>query len=373
MENTTKKGVARKAQKYLTKSTLHPTYPLPTDPRITDRQLGVLQLISKGFNLTRLHRHLNLSKPTIRGHTEALVKKGLLVNQKYILELTKQGKEALETSKVGSKVLKEKNIHKNLYSVTINEFPAIWRPEQGFAKNFFKTQQEPLHNVNSKQMMVYFEDCTIVLHYGVKRIDFHVREQVGTSFDEIKMKVWNIVVFYHALLRELGFNLSFSITSKNPDFANPNGFFAMMARKRTLEGFQIDTDKGSFFVDYSLDDAEEETSSEEMAKRMEALAESAYSSKSDFNDLDSAVSNIDKIIKSIGMITQESAVDLHKTKSLFELQKATQEQMLQTQQQIQQLVQAQALNLNPMNEPDEKLGPTEIKSEPKSLLDRYIG
>jgi Ser-tRNA(Ala) deacylase AlaX len=74
----------------------------------------------------------------------------------------------------------------------------------------------------------------------------------------------------------------------NPHFANPFGFFATMAKENNGKSFSIEFGKEKFWIDFSQgkENPEEETNSEDVARRLEELSESAIKTKINFLDLE---------------------------------------------------------------------------------------
>jgi hypothetical protein len=172
------------------------------------------------------------------------------------------------------------------------------------------------HNISANQWFVYYDDCTIRISQKSKKITFWISEQVGASFDDLASRVFDRFVFYYRLIQRNGFELSTEIASKNPDFANPGGFFAKLASYTTNKGFKIDVEldgkASSFWVDFSPPAciAEEETDNFDIARRMEDLADSAVNSKSDFKDLDSAINDLDKLKDIVANLVKIQATQL---------------------------------------------------------------
>ncbi|MBN9244359.1 MAG: response regulator transcription factor [Mesorhizobium sp.] len=64
----------------------------PNDPKLTPREMEVLQLVAKGFTLVEVARFLNLSPNTARVHAKAIYRK---------LEVSSRGEAVFEASALG--------------------------------------------------------------------------------------------------------------------------------------------------------------------------------------------------------------------------------------------------------------------------------
>ncbi len=301
-----KKGIARKQKRDRTKHTVHPTDPTPFIS-ITNKQKEVLHMLNDGLNFSQIARKLDIFKSSLQSRMKGLENKKLILHPFGLYQISKLGKKVLESVGLGSTVClpKTKSIHANSFTVLIKEFPRQWH---GYSGNDFKNKLECksyLYDRHSKMYFLYYDDCTIRVTSTTKKMTFFVKEKEGYSFDKIKLDVWGCFVDHYFLITGHGFKLDSVVDSKNPDFANPDGLFAKMSSYLTQKGFKIDTDKGSFWVDYSPPShrAEEETTSEEIAARMENLAASAIHSNADFKDLDNSIVDLDKLKEIVVKLT----------------------------------------------------------------------
>lgn len=269
----------------LTKNPNNPPSPPPYF-RWKPKQMEVMLYLSEGMNITTIAKKMSVSKPTILERLESLRKKGVVEHTFYSWSLTDYGRKCLEKQPAESKGdSKGKSIHANEFSIRIKNFPNGWE------NNSFIQCLKPFDyffNKATGQWMLYFQDCTIRISPTTKSMTFWVKKQHGTSFDDIENDVFDKFVEYYSLMESNGFILEHVITSRSPEFANKDGFFARLAQHTTQQGFRIDTYSKSFWVDFSdgLQQPEEETNDYNLSRRMEKLAESAIKSDADFQDID---------------------------------------------------------------------------------------
>ncbi len=265
----------------------------------TQKQKEVLLLISKGDNPTSIGRKTNRNKSTITNHLKACQKKGLVQKDNIadLWKLTKTGEKLILGGCVDGCPPPEKNIHSNRFTTSILELPPNWNQQTSFfqclkAKNYFP-------NKSNNQWVVEFNECKVVISPTKNKIDFWIKKQTGSSYDEITMQVWDLFIEHYNLLSHKGFSLDNNIDTKNPEFANPNGFFAKLASVTNSKGYRIDTPTKNFYIDFSPPHrvAEEESTDEDTALRMENLANSALTSKSDFNDMDKCLEVVTQLVK----------------------------------------------------------------------------
>lgn len=301
---------SRKKKGYCTKTTELPTAPHPMissgtkkdtsgmlkELRVTEKQKEIMKLVQKKLSLSDMGRELNLKKNSISCRLDGVVKKKLVYNEYGKYKLTKLGKTYLtECTGTCSVVVKQKNIHSNEFTVGIKRLPQRWNERSWYFESL--TAKDWFPNKASGQVYFEFEDCRIRIAETTLKATIWIFKKHGKSFNSIQSKVWDAFVKYFRLLKAHGFQLDNEITSPSPHFADPNGFFAMLSSYSTKKGFRIEAGDDSFWVDYSDGFAEEETSNEEKAKRMEQLSESAFKSESDFEDLDRVVGESDKLLK----------------------------------------------------------------------------
>lgn len=309
--NGSKKGIVRRHSDMPNKHTEHPTDPLPPI-LLTEPQKEVLQQFKNGLSFTQIYRKLKIAKSTLSSRIQPLIRKGLLFHTFGSYTITELGqKTLLGRGGIGSSVSAHKNIHKSEFTVEIKKYPLQWggtgsndyfnkhikqRSDFDEYKNLCQVKKNPLNNFSSSQWMYYFAECTIRICYSTDKMTFFIGKVEGDSFEEIQNKVWETFVGYYDFMNTRGFALGNNVSSANPHFADPNGFFAKLASHYTNKGFCIDTKEGPFYVDYSnVILPEEETTSENIAKRMENLAASVIHSNSDFKDLDFAVADLEKL------------------------------------------------------------------------------
>lgn len=276
-------------KQYRTETTELPTHP-PSDLRmeLTQKQYEVLYLLSTQLNLEQIRRKLNLaSKSSVSDRIQGLVKKGYVKNDDLgIYELTSKGKKAVEGCTVGGTVRTYvstgKNLHAINYTVEIQKFPSTWTNQNLFIQNLKPNKY--FYNERSKTWNVYFSDCNFVI--SSQKVNFFPEKIEGIDFDDMQSQAFDTFIKYHSLLIGNGFALSNKISSRTPHFADKNGFYARLATSADHSGFKIQTDKGDFWIDYSTGEAEEETDSEEVKKRIEDLAKSDLNSDSTLIDVD---------------------------------------------------------------------------------------
>lgn len=262
---------------------------------ITAKQKEVMVLLSKNNNLTQIHRKLNINKSSAADRLKGLVKKKLVLHKDYSYTLTKLGKYYLNECTGTNSVLEQKNIHHNEFTVDIKRLPNQWYSGHWYFQSL--KAKDILRNKTARQVFIEFEDCKIRISETKLKATFWIKKQYGKTFEQIQSKVWDLFVKYYNMLKFHGFSFNNQISSPNQHFADPNGFFAKLSSSSTNKGFRIDSDEGSFWVDYSDGKAEDETTDEEKAERMEQLANSAFSSESDFNDLDKVVEISRNLVK----------------------------------------------------------------------------
>lgn len=280
----------------------------PHDLSCTKKQQEVLELLNKGMGLSKIARYLNLLKSSIQGRLRGLEKKELVKHEFYTWTLTKAGKLQAEKSTVSSTIIAQKNVHQNQFSVDVKKIPQLFCVECLGAKNYF-------YNQFSKNWVLEFEDCKIVL--SKDKATFFINMVVGKSFDECQNNAWDSFVGYYKLICDKGVSLDNTVSSKNPEFANPDGFFARLSSFCNNKGFRIENDKGiEFWVDFSQGTLipEEETNDGDVARRMERLADSAMTSDSDFNDLDKIKEVLGTLVKLEAMKCRSSLKELEKEK-----------------------------------------------------------
>src|SRR5690606_3289064 len=123
----------------------------------------------------------------------------------------------------------------------------------------------PFRNKSTKTWNLHYDDCTIQIFETKKKITFWIKEQVGICYDEIQSRMLDVFIRYVKVLESYGFALARTFSSRNPHFADPDGFFARLATEYKVGAFKIETEVGDFWIDYSKGVAEEETSSEDVA------------------------------------------------------------------------------------------------------------
>ncbi len=292
-------SIARKKNKYRTKTSEHRDRP-PSVSTPTKKQMEVLTLLLDGNNHTRISILLNKAKSTVTGHLRLLRKKGYTKKENSCWKPTSKAKNSNFKSSVGSSLV-DKNIHANKYDCRIIEVPNYWNKDI-FEKSILKGWYQE----NQKCYYIKTEIATIKIYISTMNVEFFIRIGYAKTLDEIKSIIWNRFTESYEKLEEIGFKLGTKIKAKDPEFANPNGFFATIANKITKSGMDIEVDGKKFWIDFSEAVAEEETDDEETAKRMENLARSAIRSRSDFEDLD----NVKEIVKELSFTTQ-NMVHMH--------------------------------------------------------------
>jgi hypothetical protein len=272
------------------------TPPFPPPYFLWKQQFEVLRLLSLGFNITNIARQMKVSKPTILEKLKSLERKGLLKHEFHQWIATDLGKKTIEKGvesckggcKGGTSISYGKSIHANEFIVSIKGLPMGWENNSFMqclkANDFFI-------NKSTGQWMIYYNDCTIRISPGTKTMTFWLKECKGTSFEDTMNDMFDKFVEYFQLMENKGFSLDNTIKGSSNEFANKQGFFAMLSQYKTNKGFRIDTMSKSFWVDYSdgVNEPEEETNNIDTAKRMEALADSAMTSQGDFNDIDKLI------------------------------------------------------------------------------------
>jgi len=281
----TKKGVARPKHITVNKraDTLTDTHPLVS----TAKQKEVIGWVSKKKNISEIARILKIGRNAVRDRLKACKTKGLLKQENTIWLVTKKGEQALLSKTVGmsgSNVYSQKSLHKNEFTVNISSFPNNWSNSTGFfsclrAKDYF-------HNKTANQWFIYYEGCTVRISLSVSKVTFFIKECVGSSFESLQSEVWDNFVQYFNLLENKGFKFERTVSSVDPHFADPQGFFSKLAEYKNVKGFRISLKDGfSFWVDYSLDIPEEETDNNNYAEYLENLAESSNRTRLTFDDV----------------------------------------------------------------------------------------
>ena len=286
------------------------TPPLTISHGITKKQHEALLLLSQGFNISQIARKLgNVDESAIRCRLKFCIRKGLIFHEFGIYKLTEAGNLALKLFGVGVGVSEiQKSQHKNEFLAKIKGFPNNWR-NANYVQ--FLTAKHTIHNASTKTWFIYFEDCTTIIHYAANKVIFKVKEQLGGSFDETDSKSWDVFVKNFKIIKANGFDLDNTISSENPHFANSEGFFAKLAAFKSIDGFRIDTDEGSFWVDYSLGKKpEEETDNLKYSKRVEDIAHSIIDTHSDFRDLDKLIEVSLNLVKITANLTTIQANQL---------------------------------------------------------------
>lgn len=263
-------------------------------------------LLIDGFGIRQIARKLNINESSVRDRIKRPIKDGLVLKDDYSFVVTSLGKKVLNACGGGVGVpLKsqaEKNQHSNEFNVKIKQFPPNWFLGKGYIDTL--RAESVFYNKSSKQWYLYYQNHTVRISESIKTISFYIKKQDGNSFDEISSKVWDSFVAAFTRIKNNGFDLDFNISTPSPHFADPNGFFAMLASQIKSGSMKISTDDGDFWVDYSQgqDSPEEETDSEGMKKRMEALARSAFETNIDFHDLEKVaglVIDLSKIVSNL--------------------------------------------------------------------------
>jgi len=241
--------------------------------------------------MTSISRNMNVSKPTTRERLLALKKKGFVTHHHYRWSLSDLGRKYViyeqEISKGGSKGSEPKSKHANEFSVNIINFPQQWN--NGYFYLQCLKAKNVIYSTSTDQWHLYYEDATIRISPGKRKITFWIKEQTGFCYADLMNDVFDKFVQYYDLIDRKGFDLDHVVTSNNEEFADKDGFFARLASYTNSNGFRIETPTKSFWVDFSEGLPEEETDDYDTAQRMEQLAESAMHTKGDFYDLDKLI------------------------------------------------------------------------------------
>jgi len=264
---------------------------------LTSKQKEVLLLINEGYNPKRLSVKLNISLTAVKDRLNLIIKKGYLIKDTYGYKITKAGKLFINNVKGGSEVCGQKSQHSNEFTVNLQKIPIAFSKGNFF---FQSLTADYLHDDLTKVLYLKYKEATVRIFYGKnKKVIFNINNQLGKSFDEIDQKVFRLFVKYYDIISSNGFSLDHSIKPTNPHYANPQGFFAKLSSRHLHNGFWINTDKYDFWVDYSNDEAEEETDNIDIAKRMEKLSDSAIRTSIDFDDLELMRDNLVKLYDSV--------------------------------------------------------------------------
>ena len=255
--------------------------------RITKKQRETLKLVELKYSLTRISRELKINKSSASDRLRSLINKKLVANKNGTYRLTNSGIIATESCSGTSSVIEQKNIHSNEFNFDILRLPNHWYAKKEFFQGL--DVKDVIFNKNANQAHIYFEDAQVRICPKKLKATIWIKKQVATTFNRIQSKVWDLFVKYYNMLECHAFKFDRTIISPNPHFADKGGFFAKLASSSTKTGFSIEVDDKIFKVDYSDGVAEEETSEEEMAARMEQLSESAFKSESTFEDLDKVI------------------------------------------------------------------------------------
>lgn len=301
-----KKGYAEKHMPICRPSPPISSYAKTKKIECTSHQLEVLRMVDEGLNNCAIGLKKGIGESSVRRCKDLLIKKGL-VNRihKGVYSISKLGRELLKNQEKGvgigvgsgASFPMEKSIHSNIFSVKINKFPKNWEESNFYfqslkAKDFFL-------NKSAKQLHVYFEHCHVRIAIKKSEVTFFIKEQTGSSFDEIESRVFDRFVEYFRVLQGFGFSLDLQIKSQNPHFANPNGFFAKLATHCTEKLFRIDLGDLSFWIDRSLgpQSPEEETDSVDIARRLEQLSNSAINTEIDFHDMEKCLRTVQELVR----------------------------------------------------------------------------
>ena len=284
------KGISRKKKGYLLKNTSVTPPTLTISTGTTSKQNEVLSYLLKGKNPGQIARELNLNRNSVIDRLKGCIKKNLVSYEHNTYYLTNNGyilaKNLNNDVTGGVTGRKEKNQHTNNFTVKLQRLPYKWSHNSLFLQSL--TEKKPLHNTTTKTAILYYDECTVKINYGkkAKSVEFFVIIQKGSSVDHNNSSAWDVFVKYYNIVSSNGFDLGIDVTSRDPHFANPNGFFAMLSSKLTNKGFSIQTDDVNFWVDYSDGFPEEETDNIDHARRLEELADSTIGTSSTFYDVD---------------------------------------------------------------------------------------
>lgn len=288
---------------YFSKSTTVLTpLPLRDQSKPTKKQLEALKLFVQHYKYDHIGRLLDVTGEAIKDRINACRRKGLLDGN----TITKLGKKVLDMGEVGVQVPRKKNIHVNQFTIDIKRLPLQWNQGIFYLQTFHALDCWRTQHTNTVNLI--FENCKIQIFDTKKKITFWVREQVCTHYQECDSRVFDMFLDHVKILEGNGFELGRTITNSDAHFADPSGFFAQMAKKVTAEGFEIETDLGMIWFDFSKGVIEEETNNEDIAHLLETFPKSAIDTGLNMYDVQRIDERLTKLIHLVETVAKVQAL-----------------------------------------------------------------